>query len=210
MRLTTGALWSPRLARVPRLPRSVPRWLCLALCFWTVYSWAQDNSGALQGTVSDDTDAVLPGVTVTLTNQVTNRVLSVTAGSYGNYSFRKVDPGRYMLRFELPGFSRTEYPDLDVLSAQTLRLDVRLKAGPVTTTIQVVDRVFPLDVESSTVAHHFPQEEFDRLPKSRTFQSLAVLAPAVSAGEIEGGIQIHGASAAENVFIIDGVVTNSG
>jgi len=187
----------------------VRRWLCFALCFLSVSSWAQDNTGALQGTVSDDTDAVLPGVTVTLTNQVTNRVLSATAGSYGNYSFRQVDPGRYSVVFVLAGFSRAVYPGIDILSAQTLRLDATLKPGPVTTTIQVIDSVPLIDFESSSVAHHVTEEEFERLPKSRTFQSLAVLSPSVNAGEIEGGIQVNGASGAENTFVIDGVPTTS-
>lgn len=182
--------------------------ICL-LFLMTAHAWAQDSSGVLQGTVSDDTDAVLPGVTVTLTNLASNRVLSVSAGSYGNYSFRNVEPGRYSVVFELAGFSRTAYPEIHVLSAQTLRLDVLLKPGPVTTTIQVVDVAPMIDLESSTVVHHVPQEDFDRLPKSRTFQSLAVLSPVVNAGELEGGLQINGASGAENTFIVDGVTTNS-
>ena len=107
--------------------------ICL-LFLMTANAWAQDSSGVLQGTVSDDTDAVLPGVTVTLTNLGSNRVLSVSAGAYGNYSFRNVEPGRYSVVFELAGFSRTAYPEIHVLSAQTLRLDVLLKPGPVTTT----------------------------------------------------------------------------
>src|SRR4030095_2120707 len=121
MRLRTAAPSSEHLLRLPRVPRW-PCWLCLALCFWAVCSWAQDNTGALQGTGSDDTDAVLPGVTVTLTNQAHNRVLSPTAGSYGNSSFRQVDPGRYSIVFVLAGFSRAVYPGIDILSAQTLRL----------------------------------------------------------------------------------------
>ena len=189
------------------------RLLCLgllALYLSVPGAWAQDNTGVLQGTISDDTDAVLPGVTVTLTNQSTNRVLSSTAGSYGNYAFRKVDPGRYTATFELSGFSRSAYPDIDILSAQTLRLDVTLKPGPVTAAIQVIDTAPLTDLESSTVVHHIPQELFDRLPKSRTYQSLAVLAPTVHEGEIEGGIQVNGASSAENSFVVDGVETASG
>ena len=171
---------------------------------------AQENFGALQGTISDGTDAVLPGVTVTLTNEATNRVFSTTAGAYGNYIFRKVEPGRYTVAFEHPGFSRSAYPRVDILSAQALRLDVTLKPGAVTAAIQVVDSTLLLDLQSSTVVQHIPQEEFDSLPKSRTFQSLAVLAPTIQAGEIEGGLQINGASGAESAFIIDGVSTTSG
>lgn len=180
------------------------------LCLWIPGAWAQENSGILQGTVSDNTDAVLPGVTVTLTNEATNRVFSTAAGPYGNYIFRKVEPGRYTLAFEYAGFSRSAYVGVNVLSAQTLRLDVILKPGPVTAAIQVVESTLLIDVESSTVVQHIPEEEFDRLPKSRTFQSLAVLAPTVHTGDIEGGIQANGASGAENAFIIDGIATTSG
>ena len=56
---------------------------------------------------------------------------------------------------------------------------------------------------------HIPQEEIESLPKARTFQQLANLAPRVNTGDIEGGIQINGASGAENAFIIDGVETQS-
>jgi outer membrane receptor protein involved in Fe transport len=52
-------------------------------------------------------------------------------------------------------------------------------------------------------------EEFDRLPKGRSFQSIALTAPSVNQGEIEGGLQVNGASGAENSFTVDGVVTNS-
>jgi hypothetical protein len=181
------------------------------LLLWrTSGAWAQENFGMLQGTISDGTDAVLPGVTVTLTNEATNRVLSTTAGAYGNYNFRKVDPGRYTVAFEHPGFSRSAYPRVDILSAQTLRLDVTLKPGPVTAAIQVIESTLLIDLQSSTVVHHIPQEEFDSLPKSRTFQSLAVLTPTIHAGEIEGGLQVNGASGAENAFVIDGIATTSG
>src|SRR5688500_2889194 len=100
--------------RMPVLTPRVFRWTLLLVLYAgsplsSPASPAQDSSGALQGTISDDTDAVLPGVTVTLTNEFTNRVFSTTAGSYGNSNFRKVDPGRYTAAFELPGFSRSIY-----------------------------------------------------------------------------------------------------
>jgi len=47
-------------------------------------------------------------------------------------------------------------------------------------------------------------EEFDRLPKTRSFQSIALTSPSVNAGEIEGGFQVNGASGSENTFTVDG------
>ena len=60
-----------------------------------------------------------------------------------------------------------------------------------------------------TLAHNITAEEFDRLPKARSFQGLALTAPGVNTGELEGGLQVNGASAAENSFTVDGVAINS-
>src|SRR5262249_19838536 len=46
-------------------------------------------------------------------------------------------------------------------------------------------------------------------PKARTFQSLVTLSPSVNSGTLENGFQVNGATAAENVFTIDGISTNS-
>jgi hypothetical protein len=59
------------------------------------------------------------------------------------------------------------------------------------------------------IATNVTAEEFDRLPKARTFQGVAVFSPSVNTGQIEGGYQVNGASAAENNYYIDGVSTNS-
>lgn len=66
-----------------------------------------------------------------------------------------------------------------------------------------------VDLGTTTVAHNVTAEEFDRLPKTRTFQSIVLTAPSVNSGKIEGGYQVNGASSGENAFTIDGVVTNS-
>ena len=59
------------------------------------------------------------------------------------------------------------------------------------------------------MAHNITAEEFDRLPKARTFQSLVTLSPSVNSGTLENGFQVNGASSAENQFNIDGISTNS-
>ena len=66
-----------------------------------------------------------------------------------------------------------------------------------------------VDNRSTLIAHNVSAEEFDRLPKGRSFQSIALTAPSVNAGEVEGGFQVNGASGAENGFTVDGITTNS-
>jgi hypothetical protein len=76
-------------------------------------------------------------------------------------------------------------------------------------TVQVSGESPLVDNRSTLIAHNVSVEEFDRLPKGRSFQSIALTAPSVNAGEVEGGFQVNGASGAENGFTVDGITTNS-
>ena len=97
-----------------------------------------------------------------------------------------------------------------VLLGRTSSLDAELRPGVLTEVVSVTgEATRQLDLSSVTLAHNVTAEEFDRLPKSRSFQSIAMAAPGVNSGEIEGGFQVNGASSAENVFTVDGVATNS-
>ena len=93
---------------------------------------------------------------------------------------------------------------------KTLKVDAQLKVGDMSEVVQVQAEARPaIDSRSTLVSHNVTAEEIDRLPKGRSFQSLAMTAPSVNSGEIEGGFQVNGASGAENAFTVDGVVTNS-
>jgi hypothetical protein len=97
-----------------------------------------------------------------------------------------------------------------VVLGRTFALDTQMRVGELTETVQVTAEASPLvDQRSTLIAHNVTAEEFDRMPKGRSFQSIALSAPSVSQGEIEGGIQVNGASGAENAFTVDGIVTNS-
>jgi hypothetical protein len=164
----------------------------------------------LTGTVTDESGGVLPGTTVNITNKVTGQVRSVVTGSDGRYSILDLDPGRYSVRIELTGFTSVQADDINVLLGRTLDLNAQLKVGNLAETVTVTAEATPvIDLRTTTIAHNVTAEEFDRLPKARSFQSIALTAPSVNSGEIEGGFQVNGASGAENSFTVDGVVTNS-
>ena len=82
-------------------------WLGLTLLFFAKVAMGQEKAGSLAGTAFDDTDAVLPGVSVTLTNKATHRIVKETTGPYGDYTVRDVAPGQYSIEFTLAGFTRT-------------------------------------------------------------------------------------------------------
>src|SRR6185503_7385910 len=155
--------------------------------------------------VLDASGLVLPGVTVTVTNTETQRNWVVATSADGTYQLTTLDPGRYTVKFELSGFTPSEAQNVSVLLGGTATVDTSLKVGGLTETVQVLGIVPLIDVASTTHQKNIPAEEFEVIPKGRSFQALATALPSVNAGELEGGFQVNGASAGENNFTVDGV-----
>ncbi len=170
---------------------------------------AQERFSSVVGVVYDSTKAVLPGVGLTLTNLETKRTFTTTSGQDGKYFAKDLEPGRYSISAVKTGFSKAEYPDVILLLGKTTTLDFTLKVGGVTEEIVVSGTVAMIDTDTTAVTHNVTSDEFDLLPKTRTFQSVALTSPSVNSGDIEGGIQVNGASGAENQYTVDGISTTS-
>ena len=171
---------------------------------------AQERFGTLQGKALDEQGSPVPGVTVTVTNLATNETRTFVTDANGQYLAADLNPGRYKVLFELSGFSKVERADVSVVLGRAFEMDAQMRVGGVTETVQVTGEAAPLvDNRSTLIAHNVSAEEFDRLPKGRSFQSVALTAPSVNSGEVEGGFQVNGASGAENSFTVDGITTNS-
>ena len=170
---------------------------------------AQERTGTITGVVSDASGGVLPGVTVTITNNQTGRATTVVTDGSGIYR-ANLDPGNYKIGFELSGFARQEHPDVVVLLGRTFEIDASMKVGNISEAVQVTAEAAPqIDTRSTLIAHNVTAEEIERMPKGRSFQSVAMTAPSVNQGDIEGGFQVNGASGSENQYTVDGVSTNS-
>jgi hypothetical protein len=171
---------------------------------------AQERFGGLTGIVTDASGAVLPGATVTITSKNTGAARTSVTSADGLYTVPDLEPGRYTVVVELSGFSKQSMDDVQVSLGKTLKIDAQLKVGDMSEVVQVQAEARPaIDSRSTLVSHNVTAEEIDRMPKGRSFQSLAMTAPSVNSGDIEGGFQVNGASGAENAFTVDGVVTNS-
>ncbi|MEW5975705.1 MAG: TonB-dependent receptor [Acidobacteriota bacterium] len=175
---------------------------CLVL---VLPAMAQERAGSLSGVVKDQSGGVLPGVTVVITNKDTNRSVTTKTDSAGAYIARELEPGRYTVKFELSGFSNSIVQDVLVLIGKNLDVSTSLQVGTVEQVVEVTGNATLIDTTSTTVAHNVTAEEFDRMPKARTFQDVALTSPSVNSGRIEGGIQVNGASGSENNFTIDGL-----
>jgi hypothetical protein len=109
----------------------------------------------------------------------------------------------------MTGFRTRETDEVIVLVGKTANVNGQMQVGQLEETVTVAETAALIDTTSTIVAHNVTAEEFDRLPKPRSFQSIAVFSPSVNTGQIEGGFQVNGASAAENNYYIDGVSTTS-
>jgi len=170
---------------------------------------AQVRVGAITGRVTDQQGGAVPGVLV-VTQPENGGARTFVTDANGQYVAADLVPGRYTIRFELIGFAKSQRSNVVVQPGRTFELNTQLEVGELSEIIQVEGDAAPLvDVRSTLVAHNVTAEEFDRIPKGRSFQSMAARAPSVNQGAIEGGLQVNGASGAENQFTVDGVATNS-
>ena len=94
------------------------RRLCLVLVLCTTLmlpaAWGQEFRGKIQGLVTDASEAVIPGATVTLLNIKTGIQTVKVTNETGLYRFDNVDPGSYTLTTDMPGFSKIVQENLTV------------------------------------------------------------------------------------------------
>src|SRR3989338_1762620 len=192
---------------------SMRKILCLATLFTilsctSVSLWGQETGGTINGTLKDASGAVILGAKATITNLATGRAVTVNTGGDGMYMARNLEPGRYSVRFDMSGFTPVAMENVNLLLGQILKVDAALEVAPVSETITAIETVPLIDLSSTTIGHNVTAEEFDRLPKARSFQGIFLTSPSVSSGldqygnivGIEGGFQVNGSSSAENQF----------
>jgi protocatechuate 3,4-dioxygenase beta subunit len=88
---------------------------------------AQVGSGALGGTVRDETGAPLPGATVTATASGTRQTRMALTGQDGAYTFPSLPPGTYRIRAELNGFRPLAHDGVKIATGETIRLELSCK-----------------------------------------------------------------------------------
>jgi len=179
------------------------------LLLMTPPTFAQERFGGLTGTVVDSAGLPVPGAAITAKNNATGKLYQAVTDTEGRYLIPDLDPGRYTVAAELSGFQKAEDNSVLILLGRNIEFSPKLALGNVSEVVDVTGTTPQIDLKTATVTHNVTAEEFDRIPKTRSFQGLALTSPSVNSGEIEGGFQVNGASGAENSFTVDGVVTTS-
>src|SRR3984893_16709967 len=108
---------------------------------------SQAANGAIEGTISDSSGGVLPGVTITITNVDTGTERTVVTNEKGLYRAPLLPLGKYRVVAELQGFKKAERTDIQLSVGQTAVVNATLSVGTVSETITVSGSDIPaLDV----------------------------------------------------------------
>ena len=188
------------------------RLLVLAL-FAGCAMWAQTAS--LTGRVTDPSGAVIPGATVTVRAVATNISATAETTSEGYYTVPALVPGDYEISVVKQGFVTVKQTGLTLAVGQVARLDVQLKVGGVSDTIEVRAQAALLESESATLGQVIGNRQVSELPLlGRNSYALAMLVPGVRPSFGVNNLvidqistvaySINGGRANGNEFLLDG------
>jgi Carboxypeptidase regulatory-like domain/TonB-dependent Receptor Plug Domain/TonB dependent receptor len=194
--------------------------VCLVALFMGVSpALAQSAStGALAGTVTDPSGAVLVGANVTATNTGTGQVRSTTTDANGAYKLSLLQPGEYRMKFSAQGFKTVEVPSITVNVTETATVNHGLELGTQAEQITVESTAVTVQTENATVGGLVAGQTVTDLPLStRNYTQVIDLSPGVTAnvatatavGNGTQDINVNGSGSDQNTYLMDGVVTTN-
>ncbi len=186
----------------------------LLLLFTPSLHAQSSGTGALTGTLTDPSGALVPNVAVTLTNVDTGQVRTQTTGADGSYRFALIPPGKYNVRFSAAGFKVEEVPSITVNVAETPVLNRSLEVGQQSESVTVEAQAALLQTADSTLGTVITGTTITEMPlASRNYTQILGLEAGASSGVNNGAalgkatldMAVNGAGNYQNNFQMDGV-----
>jgi hypothetical protein len=140
---------------------------------------AQEFRGRINGTVTDDTGAVLPGVTVTVSSPALIQPQVQVTGAEGDFRFLALPPGVYTVDFELAGFQTVKREGVRVVINQTLTVDQQLQVATLQETVTVTGASPIVDTSTTQVGTNFTKELLTEIPNARDIWAAMAQAPGI-------------------------------
>jgi outer membrane receptor protein involved in Fe transport len=153
----------------------------LALLLAAGLAQAQTSMGTVNGTVTDPSNAVVPGASVTLTSLATNVQTNRVTNTNGYFVFVNVRPGSYALTIELEGFLTAKLSAFTVGVNETVVRNVSLELGDMTEVVEVTAQSELLQASSAELGHVVEEKVIRQVPlQGRNFTQLLLLSPGVN------------------------------
>lgn len=181
------------------------------------------TSGTVQGTVTDDTGAVIPGAQVVVSNIETGVSSEASTNEVGFFTVPGLNPGLYSVTCSSEGFSSKEFPEVRLEVQQTMRIDCAMAVGSVTETVEVNAAAILIQSEKTEVGQVIDSKRILEMPlNGRNYLELAKFSvgvlPSREMGKGtrhdgvrggEGGILAVGMHAAQTNVLLDGADNSS-
>jgi len=176
------------------------------------------NAGAIVGTVTDETRALLPGVTVTVTGPTLMGSAIAVTDVAGSYRIPAVPPGEYRVNFELAGFRTLVREGISIATGFTATVNVEMAIGSMQESLTVSGDSPVVDLQSVAHATNFDIETRQSLPGARDVWALMSVTPAVNMSRMDvggSGAWTQQAFAAYGVGggernVVEGILVNEG
>ncbi|HEX2341188.1 MAG TPA: carboxypeptidase regulatory-like domain-containing protein [Vicinamibacterales bacterium] len=185
---------------------------------------AQDFRGRINGTVTDNSGALLPGVTVTATSPALIQPMTAVTGEDGTYRLIALPAGTYVLTYELQGFQTLKREGIRVVINTTLSVDAQLNVATLQETVTVTGESPVVDTSTTTVGTNFTNELLTEIPNARDIWAAMAQAPGfqvtgydvggshtgTQTGYITYGVSQQNTTRIEGVNTTEGVSANAG
>ena len=193
--------------------------LALAALLSSSPAFAQRSTATLRGTVTDVSKGVVPGATVTVTNEDTGLTRTLVSNDQGVYVASDLPVGRYRVVVELAGFKTVTRTGVTLRVADDYLIDFTLETGDISEVITVAASSTPVKLLGGDVSGVVTGQQVRELPlNGRNFLQLATLMPGVSAPDflnvkdkgLLGGsdLSVSGSDVTANLWTVDGANNN--
>ena len=175
----------------------------LVLALLAAPAWPQSSNGSVRGTVQDPTQAVIPNVTVVLTNTATGVQLNTVSSAVGMFVFPSVVPGPYKLSAESAGMQKYE-GTFAVQTQQSATIDIVLRPAGTSTVVSVQDATPLVTTDSPALGHTLERQRIEQLPiNGRNIMNLMNTVPGVTF-DTNGDLRTFGTRTGTHDVILDG------
>ena len=183
---------------------------------------AQFENGSIVGTIRDGSGAVISGATVTVTSVDTGIVSTRTTNDNGDYEVPDLRVGQYNVAVTKAGFAQAKATDITVSVASRQRIDLTLRVGDTTTTVEVTGISLQVETDTSQRGQIITQYQSAALPLvSRNYSDLlglvtgvrqaptAATTSSISSLVRAGAYNVNGQRSMFNNFLLDGMDNNA-
>jgi outer membrane receptor protein involved in Fe transport len=201
------------MSRIPRRRWDLVRlslMIAVVVACFAASTAAQSATGSIEGVVSDQSGAVLPGVTVTVTQSQTGLSRNAVTDDQGIFRVPLLPVGAYEVSAELSGFTPRKESGVRLTVGQTLNLAIQLQLATVAETVQVTSTTPVIETSKSQVSSTVGEISVQNLPvNGRNFIDFALLTPGVTKDVRTGDISFAGQRGTLNSLVVDGADNNN-